>query len=307
MKVKKKNGARHNDLIPMHKDGGLPKASLDNGGTAELSGFVQPIQHLDGGLPVDAGISDADTILEPRGTIFRNILPASVNVGLDHYTSDGAVPSNQLLADGVDDLWLIEVVLEGVSMRAVDHDTRFVLRTGLLESSSNNLDMLSGIVRTLGATSKDDMNVLVAGGLDDCGKTLLSHTHESVGVGSRLHGIDGNADTSVGSVLEADREGDTGGEFTVKLRLSSTSTDGTPRDEVGDVLRGDSVEKLRSDGDAEVRKVAQKLTSKAQAFVDLEGSVEVWVVDEALPSDSCTWFFKVSPHDNEEIAPFRKL
>jgi len=37
MKVKKR--ARHNDLILMHKDGGLPEAGLDDGGTAEFSGL----------------------------------------------------------------------------------------------------------------------------------------------------------------------------------------------------------------------------------------------------------------------------
>jgi len=92
------------------------------------------------------------------------------------------------------------------------------------------------------------------------------------------------------TILEADGEGDTRGELTVELRLSSTSTDGTPRDEVSNVLGGDSVEKLRSDGDAKVRKVAQELTSKTQALVNLEGSVEVWVIDETLPSDGCAWF-----------------
>lgn len=49
-------------------------------------------------------------------TIFGNVLPAAVDVGLDHHTSDGTVASDQLLADGVDDLWLIEVVLERVSV-----------------------------------------------------------------------------------------------------------------------------------------------------------------------------------------------
>lgn len=47
-------------------------------------------------------------------TILGNILPASVDVGFNHDASDGAVASNQLLADGVDNLWLIVVVLEGV-------------------------------------------------------------------------------------------------------------------------------------------------------------------------------------------------
>jgi len=74
----------------MREDRGLPEASLDDGSTAELSGlkntdgrrlgvshgarvggvthFVQPVQHLDGGLPVDTSVSDTDTVLEPRGT-----------------------------------------------------------------------------------------------------------------------------------------------------------------------------------------------------------------------------------------------
>lgn len=51
-------------------------------------------------------------------TIFGNILPASVNVGLDHDASDRAVASNQLLADGIDDLRLIVVVLERVPVCA---------------------------------------------------------------------------------------------------------------------------------------------------------------------------------------------
>lgn len=49
-------------------------------------------------------------------TIFGNILPASVNVGFNHDTSDGTIANNQLLADGIDDLWLIVVVLERVSV-----------------------------------------------------------------------------------------------------------------------------------------------------------------------------------------------
>ena len=38
------------------------------------------------------------------------------------------------------------------------------------------------------------------------------------------------------TILEPDRERDTGSKLTVELRLSGTSTDSTPRDEVGDVL-----------------------------------------------------------------------
>ena len=49
-------------------------------------------------------------------TFLRNILPTSVDVGLDHDTGDGAVPSNQLLADIINNLWLVVVVLHGIAV-----------------------------------------------------------------------------------------------------------------------------------------------------------------------------------------------
>ena len=115
--------------------------------------------------------------------------------------------------------------------------------------------MLGSVVGTLGTTSENDVDVLVSGGLDDSSQTLLGDTHESMGVGGRLHGIDSNTDASVGpcierykreeqsasssvlAVLETDREGDTGSELTVELGLGCTRSNGTPRDEIGNVLR----------------------------------------------------------------------
>ena len=51
-------------------------------------------------------------------------------------------------------------------------------------------------------------------------------------------------DAAVCAVFETDREGDTASEFSVELRLGCARTDGTPGDEVGDVLRGDGVEQF---------------------------------------------------------------
>lgn len=62
--------------------------------------------------------------------------------------------------------------------------------------------MLGAVVRTFGTTSKNDVNILVAGGLDDGGEALLGDTHESVGIGGRLHGIDCDTNTSISSCMK---------------------------------------------------------------------------------------------------------
>jgi hypothetical protein len=175
-------------------------------------------------------------------------------------------------------------------VRAVDHDTGLVLGTGLFERGRDGLDVLGGVIGALGTTSENDVDVLVSGGLDDSSKTLLGNTHESMGIGSRLHGVDCNPDTSVRPVLEADGERDTRSELAMELGLGSTSTDSTPRDEISNVLGRDGVEKLGSDGNANVGEIAQKLTGETETLVDLEGTVKVRVVDETLPSNGCAGF-----------------
>jgi len=62
--------------------------------------------------------------------------------------------------------------------------------------------MFSVIVGTLGATSEDDVDILVTGSLDDGSKTILGNAHESVGVRGGFHGIDGDTDTPISSYVE---------------------------------------------------------------------------------------------------------
>ena len=61
--------------------------------------------------------------------------------------------------------------------------------------------MFGAIVRTLRTTSKDDVNILVAGGLDDGSEALLGDAHEGVGVGSGLHGVNGDTDAPISSYV----------------------------------------------------------------------------------------------------------
>lgn len=59
------------------------------------------------------------------------------------------------------------------------------------------------------------MTIWVTGCPNDAGHSLAVDTHEVVWVGSGLHGVNGNTDTSIGTVLESDWEGGTGSEFSV--------------------------------------------------------------------------------------------
>ena len=59
---------------------------------------------------------------------------------------------------------------------------------------------------------------------------------------------------------------------------------------VGDVLWGNGIEELRPNGNAEICQIAQQLASKTETLVDLEGAVDVGVVDKSFPSNGRAGF-----------------
>lgn len=103
------------------------------------------------------------------------------------------------------------MILLAVAMRAINHDARVEVLASFEHGISGALDVFSLVVRSIAASSQDDVHVWVAVRADDGGETLWIDTHESVRVGGGSHSVDGDADASRGSVLEADRERDTGG------------------------------------------------------------------------------------------------
>ncbi len=76
----------------------------------------------------------------------------------------------------------------------------------------------------------------------------------------------------------------------MQLTLRRAHTNRAPRDEVRDELRRDGIEEFAAGGNAEVGDVAEELAGEAETGVDLEGAVDVWVVDEAFPADGRTGF-----------------
>src|SRR5689334_17641352 len=68
--------------------------------SAPLDGFGKPVEHRDGGRPVDAGIGDALPVAQ--GLAGDLILPPRDEMTLDHDAADAPIPGFELAGDGVD-------------------------------------------------------------------------------------------------------------------------------------------------------------------------------------------------------------
>ena len=105
---------------------------------------------------------------------------------------------------------------------------------------------VGGVVVRLFAAAQNDVAVLVAGGRDDGGVSRLGDRQEMMRCLRGTDRVHGDAHVAVGAVLEADGAGETRSELAMHLALGGARADGAPRNQVGDVLRRDHVEKFRS-------------------------------------------------------------
>jgi hypothetical protein len=71
----------------------------------------------------------------------------------------------------------------------------------------------------------------------------------------------------------------------MELRLGGTRANCTPGNEIIDVLRRNSVKKLRANGNAKMGEVTKKLTRKTESLVYLKGTVDGRIIDEAFPAN----------------------
>ena len=274
-----------------------------------------------GVFPADTSIGDTDTILETGFALRGNLLTSYkcisvclffdhtqpglwflltlVDVALNHDTHDRILARSNLLSKDTSHLGLVLVVLLRVSMAAVNHKTSG--KTLGSQLSLGLLDALGVIVGALLASTENDEAVRVAHGANNGSNTWLGDREEVVRVLDRANGIHSNIQSAVGTVLEANREGQTRSQFTVNLRLSGARTYGTNRKTVGQELWRDGVQHLTSNGHALAGQINKKLARGAEALVDLEAVVKVRVVDQTLPSNSGPRFLEIGAHDNQQL------
>lgn len=79
------------------------------------NGSSQVFQNRHGRIPVYASVCDADSLLETRRALGRNLLIALVDVGLDHDTNDGILSLAKLVSNHLGNLGLVTVVLVRVA------------------------------------------------------------------------------------------------------------------------------------------------------------------------------------------------
>lgn len=213
------------------------------------------LEHRHRRLPADASVRDTHALLQRRRPFCRHLLRALVDVALDHHAHDARVAGCDLRAHGRGDLGLVAMVLQRVAMTAVDHDGLALL---LGAQSVARAPHARGVeIRPRRPAPQDHEAMLVPGGSRDGGKALFRHAHEVVAGGRGANGVDGDAQTAVGAVLEAHGEGEARGQFAVQLGFGGAGANGAKRDEVGEELRGDGVEHLRGDGDAGGGEIAE--------------------------------------------------
>ena len=80
------------------------------------------------------------------------------------------------------------------------------------------------------------------------------------------------------------------------LGLGGAGADGRPADAVLQVLWRDRVECLGGQRQAQLGELHQQATGDVQAFLDLEGAVQVGVVDQTLPAHGGARLLEVDAH-----------
>mmetsp|Transcript_14531 Transcript_14531/g.29380 ORF Transcript_14531/g.29380 Transcript_14531/m.29380 type:complete len:377 (+) Transcript_14531:256-1386(+) len=265
-----------------------------------------------GCLEVHAGVSDADAVLESFdvSNTRLELLVARLDVALDHDTHEAVLAVLKLLADRLANRRLILVILARVGVRHVNHHV-------WPQTSGFHLfaDLIDGILVVVLAphlpdlaSTKDNVCHVVTLGVHDGREALLGDGQEAVRARGRHYGVDSNLDIAAGTVFETDRSGKSRDELSVDLAFGCPCTDGAPGDELGEVLRGHHVEELHSGWQAHLGELCEETTCKAQTLIDLEGAIEVRIVDETLPSNGGAWLLEVDAHDDVqvllEVVPF---
>lgn len=277
---------------------GFPDLQLRLEGSPFADSFGEDFEGLDGVVPVDAGVGDGLAAAELAEVGVQLLVPLD-EVRLDHHRGDGARSGGDLVGERAGDERLVAEVLVRVSVGAIHHHGKRQVLLG--EHGFHGGDAFLIVVRAGFSAAQDEVAGLVSGGGNDGGYALFRDREKMVGAGGGEDGVERELNRTSRAVLEADRHREAGCEFAVDLGFRGARADGSPGDQIRDVLRGDRIEKFRAGGDAHVGEVDEEFPCDTEALVDVEGVIELGIVDEAFPANGGSRFFEINPHDDAEI------
>ena len=183
-------------------------------------------------------------------------------------------------------------------MAKVDH--HIARQPGFLQVSGCGIHTGSVVIRAFTAP-QNDMAVLIAGGGENRRIAVFRHGQEMVWSARRANGINGDFNGAVGGVFETDRTRQARCQFSVDLTFRGARTNGTPCNQVGNILRRNQVQVFGGGRHAHFVDIGQELPCQAQALVDVETLVQVRVIDKSLPADGGAWLFKIDAHHDEKV------
>ena len=159
-------------------------------------------------IPADTGVSNGLTVLQLFFLTFNERLVAFNKIGLNHDAHDVVASVPDLLADVVNDIDLLFVLLVTVGVAGVNHDGG---RKSRGFQSFANLGYAFSIVIRGFTAAKNNVAVFITAGNDNGGVTALGDRKEDMFVCGSVDCVDGDLDVAVSAVFESDRAGKAAG------------------------------------------------------------------------------------------------
>src|SRR6185369_17150865 len=131
--------------------------------------------------------------------------------------------------------------------------------------------------------------------------TVFRMAQKRMRMRGRTDCFDRNPNIARGAVFKPYRARESRDQLPMDLTFRCTRTDRTPTHEVRDILRNDHVEKFSAGRDFHLCQIEQKMTCYAQTIIDLEGLIQMRIIDQPLPTNCSAGFFEIDAHYDAKI------
>ncbi len=115
----------------------------------------------------------------------------------------------------------------------------------------------------------------------------------------RQYGFDRHLHVAIGAILEADGHREARCKLAMHLAFNRARADRPPAHKIREELAERRVEEFGAGRQPQIGNIGKELAREAQPLVDSIGTIEIRIVDEALPAHDRPRLFEVNPHDDE--------